>query len=118
MMPLSAIPTAMPVQGIVPRTEIGVPGVDSPLLPGQTTGIAPAQPSGESFGSLLGRMVADVNAHQNAATEAVASLQNGGNVSLHQAVIAIEEASVSFQLMVEVRNKLLESYQELMRMQV
>jgi flagellar hook-basal body complex protein FliE len=39
-------------------------------------------------------------------------------VPLHQAVLAAEEASVSFQLMVEVRNKLLESYQELMRMQV
>ena len=37
---------------------------------------------------------------------------------LHQAMIAMEEASVSFQLMVEVRNKLLESYQELMRMQI
>jgi flagellar hook-basal body complex protein FliE len=42
----------------------------------------------------------------------------GGNVPLHKAMIAVEEASVSFQLMVEVRNKLLDSYQELMRMQV
>jgi flagellar hook-basal body complex protein FliE len=42
----------------------------------------------------------------------------GKNVSLHQTVIAMEEAQVSFQLMVEVRNKLLESYQELMRMQL
>jgi flagellar hook-basal body complex protein FliE len=33
-------------------------------------------------------------------------------------MIAMEEANVSFQLMVEVRNKLLESYQELMRMQI
>jgi flagellar hook-basal body complex protein FliE len=45
-------------------------------------------------------------------------LQSGQNVSLHQTMIAMEEASVSFQLMVEVRNKVLESYQELMRMQV
>jgi flagellar hook-basal body complex protein FliE len=43
---------------------------------------------------------------------------SGQNVSLHQTMIAMEEASISFQLMVEVRNKLLESYQELMRMQV
>jgi flagellar hook-basal body complex protein FliE len=40
------------------------------------------------------------------------------NVPLHRVMIATEEASVSFQLMVEVRNKLLEAYQELMRMQV
>ena len=42
---------------------------------------------------------------------------SGQGVPLHQAVIASEEAAVSFQLMVEVRNKLLESFQELMRMQ-
>jgi flagellar hook-basal body complex protein FliE len=43
---------------------------------------------------------------------------SGQNVSLHQAMISMQEANVSFQLMVEVRNKLLESYQELMRMQI
>jgi len=77
-----------------------------------------AQPGQQSFGSLLGQMVQDVNARQGAATQALQDLQAGKNVSLHQAVIAMEEASVSFQLMVEVRNKLLDSYQELMRMQV
>jgi flagellar hook-basal body complex protein FliE len=35
---------------------------------------------------------------------------------LHQSVIAMQEASVAFNLMVQVRNKLVESYQELMRM--
>ena len=45
-------------------------------------------------------------------------LMSGKNVSLHQAMISMEEASVSFQMMVEVRNKLLDSYQEIMRMQI
>jgi flagellar hook-basal body complex protein FliE len=42
----------------------------------------------------------------------------GDNPNLHQSVIAMQEASVSFGLMVEVRNKVVESYQELMRMPV
>jgi flagellar hook-basal body complex protein FliE len=71
---------------------------------------------GATFENLLGNMVQEVNAKQTAAGEAVKGLMSGQNVSLHQAVIAMEEASVSFQFMVEVRNKLLESYQELMRM--
>lgn len=71
-----------------------------------------------SFSNVLGQFVGDVNAKQSAATEAVTGLLSGQNVSLHQAMISIEEASTSFQLMVEVRNKLLDSYQELMRMQV
>jgi flagellar hook-basal body complex protein FliE len=59
-----------------------------------------------------------VNDKQNAATDAISGLLSGKNVSLHQAMISSEEASVSFSMMVEVRNKLLDSYQELMRMQI
>ena len=76
------------------------------------------RPGNDTFSSLLGRMVSEVNAKQSIAGQAVAGLQSGQPVTLHQAMISMEEASVSFQLMVEVRNKLLESYQELMRMQV
>jgi flagellar hook-basal body complex protein FliE len=71
-----------------------------------------------SFEGTLGKLVREVSGRQAVAGEAVSGLLSGENVSLHQAMIAMEEASVSFQLMVEVRNKLLESYQELMRMQV
>ena len=74
--------------------------------------------AGRSFSDFLGQMVADVSAKQGIAGEAVQGVLAGENVPLHQAMIAMEEASVSFQLMVEVRNKLLESYQELMRMQI
>jgi flagellar hook-basal body complex protein FliE len=96
----------------IPQYELGKLSSASPLQP---IGIAPA--SG-SFESTLGSLVSGVSAKQAAASEAVAGLASGAGVPLHQAVIAMEEASVSFQLMVEVRNKLLESYQELMRMQV
>jgi flagellar hook-basal body complex protein FliE len=85
--------------------------VTSPALPSISSG-------GHSFSNMLGDMVREVGAKQSAAGEAVSGLLSGQNVSLHQAMIAMEEASVSFQLMVEVRNKLLESYQELMRMQI
>ena len=92
-------------------------------LPGKTGDVA--QPSAlpaaapadsSSFSSLLGKMVSEVNAQQQSSAQSVSALQSGANVPLHQAVISMEEASVSFQLMVEVRNRLLESYQEIMRM--
>jgi flagellar hook-basal body complex protein FliE len=73
---------------------------------------------GRSFSDFLGGMVHEVNAKQAAAGQAVQGVLNGENVPLHQAMLSVEEASVSFQLMVEVRNKLLDSYQELMRMQI
>jgi flagellar hook-basal body complex protein FliE len=82
-----------------------------------TQPVAAAQ-SGGSFQNLLGNFVGEVNDKQAAAGDAIAGLMSGKNVSLHQAMISMQEASVSFQMMVEVRNKLLDSYQELMRMQV
>jgi flagellar hook-basal body complex protein FliE len=88
----------------------------SPLVPLNSVQGASAPPA--SFGSLMGRLVQEVASKQHAGQESLNGLLSGQNVSLHQAMIALEEASVSFQLMVEVRNKLLESYQELMRMQI
>jgi flagellar hook-basal body complex protein FliE len=74
--------------------------------------------SGANFENLLGGLVNDVAQKQAAAGGAVTGLLSGQNVSLHQAMISMEEANVSFQMMVEVRNRLLDSYQELMRMQI
>ena len=104
MIPISSI---QPLTPSLPVTPADKPGV-----------LAPAQPSGESFSTMLGKMVSEVNDKQINASSAVNNLQSGNNVSLHQAVIAMEEANVSFQLMVEVRNKVLDAYQEIMKMQV
>jgi len=117
MSPLSAIPQAMSAYDILGAARLAP--AETPALPTDLApGIASGQPAGESFAGMLGQMVSDVNNKQLAAGQAVADLQAGKNVPLHQAVIAMEEANVSFQLMVEVRNKLLESYQEIMRMQM
>ncbi len=105
-----------PVQDAVARA---IPPAELDKLNPPITLSAPdsAQPA-YSFQNLLGNFVQDVNDKQAAAGDAVNGLLSGKNVSLHQAMISMEEASVSFQLMVEVRNKLLDSYQELMRMQI
>ncbi|MBM3832099.1 MAG: flagellar hook-basal body complex protein FliE [Verrucomicrobia bacterium] len=91
-----------------PDTGIADPALESIATPQQQVG----------FENVLGKLVQEVNAKQMAAGDAVTGLLSGQQVPLHQAMIAMEEASVSFQLMVEVRNKLLEGYQELIRMQV
>ena len=73
---------------------------------------------GVGFGDLLNQFVGEVNDKQIASGQAVNDLLAGKDIPLHQAMIAMQEAGVAFQLMVEVRNKLLEGYKELMRMQV
>ena len=104
---------------VIPQYELGKLAPLAPTaLPPSPTIMPAAGSAGGNFESTLSNLVAGVGAKQAAANDAVAGLATGAGVPLHQAVIAMEEASVSFQLMVEVRNKLLESYQELMRMQV
>jgi flagellar hook-basal body complex protein FliE len=91
----------------------------NPDIAAQSIGAAQSgSATGGSFQNLLTNFVGEVNTQQSAANDAITGLLSGKNVSLHQAMISMQEASVSFQMMVEVRNKLLDSYQELMRMQV
>jgi flagellar hook-basal body complex protein FliE len=128
MMPISSLNSLNLVAGqdlraeLLRGTEVRLPAnLSGAAELGADAGISEASgaanPAG-SFSNLLNRFVEGVNDKQVAAGEAVRGMLSGQEVSLHQAMIAMEEASVSFQLMVEVRNKLLESYQELMRMQV
>ena len=108
------------MHGMASQLDVFSPDV-LPLKPSETavpTQISSTHPSGDSFAAMLGKMVTDTSAQQNDALQSVRAVQGGQNVPLHQAVIGMEEANVSFQLMVEVRNRLLEAYQEVMRMQV
>jgi len=97
----------------IPQYELGKLAAPTALPPSPTI-----TPASGTFESTLGRLVSDVSAKQATASQNAAGLATGTGVPLHQVMLANEEASISFQLMVEVRNKLLESYQELMRMQV
>jgi len=93
--------------------------IDAPLpkLPGMQ--LAPTgAPSTEGFGKMLDGLVATVDGKQKEANALTQKVLLGDSDQLHQSVIAMQEAGVSFSLMVEVRNKLIDSYQELMRMQV
>jgi flagellar hook-basal body complex protein FliE len=94
--------------------QLGSINSDNPLQSSAPSSSA----SGANFANVLGDLVNDVAQKQAAAGGAVTGLLSGQNVSLHQAMISMEEANVSFQMMVEVRNRLLDSYQELMRMQI
>lgn len=89
----------------------------SALKPSALTGPTTA-PVGEGFGQMLDNFVAGVDAKQAEAQAVTRTVLLGENSQIHQSIIAMQEASVAFSLMVEVRNKLVESYQELMRMQV
>lgn len=91
-----------------PNLKIALPGDAGQL----------ASPGTQGFGHMLDGLVGLVDTKQNEAKEITKRVLLGETDQLHQSVIAMQEAGVAFSLMIEVRNKLVESYQELMRMQV
>lgn len=67
---------------------------------------------------LLEGLIDGVDAKQKAAAESRRAFLSGESNNLHQTMIAGQESSVAFSMMVEMRNKVMEAYQELMRMQI
>ncbi len=92
----------------------------SMLEAGQLRGPRPeeAESPARSFTQTLREVVESVNRLQLESAETSARFAAGQVENVHDAMIAMEKASVSFQFLVEVRNRLLEGYREVIRMQV
>ena len=76
-----------------------------------------AEPSGR-FAAWFDTQVGQLNTQLVQAEQGVQQLAAGDAASLHDVMIRMEEARLSFELAVQFRNKVLESYQDVMRMQV
>ncbi len=102
-----------------------LPGItrdDAPTGPVKLPGMGASAEAGSvqpgGFGQVFGQLISAVDGKQKEAQAITRDVLLGNNDNLHQSMIAMQEAGVAFQLMVEVRNKVVESYQELMRMPV
>jgi flagellar hook-basal body complex protein FliE len=74
-------------------------------------------PQGPSFKDTLARAIGDISNIQNEATNAADALARGEQVEIHEVMALSEEANLSLELLVEVRNKLAEAYRTIMNMQ-
>ncbi len=70
------------------------------------------------FAELLGRALQQLQAVSGAANAKVEALATGQDVELHEVMIALEMESLAISLATEVRNKVVEAYQEIARMQI
>ncbi len=89
-------------------------------LPGAPGGGA-AGPAGAAATGFMGTLkdaIAKVNEVQVEATQAVEKMATGENQNVHQTMIALQKADVSFHLMMQLRNKIVTAYEEIQRMQV
>jgi flagellar hook-basal body complex protein FliE len=119
--PAGALPTGMtaPVSenfGQFLQGSQSAQGILNPqsLQATQATGAA----SPTTWGHMVQQMVMDVNSKQSDANAMVNDVLKGGPTPVHQAMVATEEASLSFEFLTEVRNKVLDAYNQVMQMQV
>lgn len=93
-------------------------GVPIIAEPGSVVAPAPSQPAGTGFQGVLKEAISSINEIQQGASQAVDALATGQSQNIHQAMIAMQQADISFQLMMAIRNKLVSAYEEIQRMQI
>jgi len=92
-------------------------GLERDILLPQTERPAAARPEDASFRDLLTGLIDKVNDLQQDADASIKGLVTGETTSIHDVAIKMQEAGVAFDLMMQIRNKLLETYQEISKMQ-
>jgi len=102
--------TIQPGKGAEKRAieEMGAHGAGESTSAGQ----------GKSFSDILSKSFETVNEQQVQADHAIAELVSGRSKNIHETMLAVERADSSLKLAMQVRNKILEAYREIMRMQV
>jgi len=95
----------------------GIPSIPStPSIPQPGSAAFPAASQG-GFTAALQDAIGQVEQMQSDAQQQAAALLQGDRQDVHNVMIAVEKADVAFQLMMQVRNKIVNAYQEISRMQ-
>ncbi|MGG1690016.1 flagellar hook-basal body complex protein FliE [Heyndrickxia ginsengihumi] len=83
-----------------------------------TTSSNSSKGTSNTFSNILKKSIDTVNQQQNTSDQMINKLATGGDVDLYQVLIATQKANITMQTALEIRNKAVEGYQEMMRMQV
>ncbi|MCK5882795.1 MAG: flagellar hook-basal body complex protein FliE [Bacteriovoracaceae bacterium] len=73
---------------------------------------------GSSFSEMLANSISDVNKMQVQANNAMERLASGKSKNLHETMLSVEKAEIAFKTMNQIRQKVLDAYKEVMRMQM
>lgn len=93
-------------------------GLPTPITPKENQNPIKGKEGQGDFLSTLNDFMGEVNQLQQESGKSVKSLVSGDITNIHDVMVAVEKASVSFELMMEIRNKVIEAYREVMRIQI
>src|ERR687883_697972 len=100
----------------MPISSIGGLSPLSPRLPGAGAGTGPS--AGVDFGTALKQAVGALDQLGSQADASSLALAKGEPIDIHEVMLNTEQASLGFSMAVQVRNKLVDAYAEVMRMSV
>lgn len=107
------------IESLMGGSSIGAPSEARVAKEMQAQGMeAPSAGKGETFSDVLRHSVEQVNQDQVQANQAIHELVAGRSKNIHETMLAVERADTSLKLMMQVRNKVLDAYREIMKMQV
>lgn len=87
-------------------------------MPVQAPNLQPAAPAGGDFQNVLQSAIQQVETSRSDADSAAQRFVSGENQELHSTILATQNAELQFELFMQVRNKVVSAYEEIMRMQV
>lgn len=90
----------------------------APAAAWNAAGASPAASPETQFKDYLLRSLAEVNAMQHEADRAVEQLATGGDISPAEVLTAVQKADLAFKMMLQIRNKLIQAYQEVQNIRV
>ena len=105
MDPLKTIPQVSPLSPVSGAAKAGL-------------GSGAGEEGGVAFGDLLKQALQEVNQVSAQAEGEARNLMTGESADMHTAMLAVQKADLSFQMMMAVRSKLIDAYREVMRMQM
>jgi flagellar hook-basal body complex protein FliE len=97
--------------------DLGVRSGGADFTSGAGAAAGGRPPAAGAFKDLLAGMIDNVDALQKNADASIRELVTGGDVDVHNVAVKLNEAEVAFDLMMEVRNKLLDAYRDIIKMQ-
>ena len=100
------------------NTEVISKGLESINYNNITTHNKNEENKSSEFSDIISGVINNVNNSQVNANNMVNSFIKGEDVSMHNVMLAVEESQISMQLLIELRNKLVEAYQEVNRVQL
>jgi flagellar hook-basal body complex protein FliE len=97
---------------MTPISSLALPSPPVSLAPPQSPSAAPAGPAAQPFKNILIEALDQVNSMQHQADQAVEQLVTGGDANPAEVLTTLQKADMSFKLMLQIRNKLVQAYQE------